>query len=94
MSFTYVVEDATLDEFYDVSWSGAKDRLDSIRKHCMDTNDFSAWDYLNDYISETTDESMPPTETEINDLIWFDSDDILQEAGFLDENYDWIERED
>lgn len=92
--FSYTVNDADLNDFFDVAWSGGKDRLNSLRKHCMETNDWSAWDYLDDYMSDWFGEGFEiPTETDINDFLWFESDDVLKDAGYLDEDYCWTDGE-
>lgn len=94
--FDYVVNDSNLFDFIDHAWSGGKDRLDSLRKHCAETGDWSAWDYLDEYVSEvfsSYDDAVTATETDINDFLWFESDDVLKDAGYLDEDYDWADGE-
>lgn len=37
-----------------------------------------AYDYMNDFFNEYTGDL---SETDINDIIWFDAEDLLHEAG-------------
>ena len=56
-------------------WSGAKDRAESL-----------TWDELDTIESEL--ESLYPegmTDTEVNDLFWFDFDFVVQILGYEDE---------
>lgn len=83
----YLVDTDRLYKFN--AWSGAKARLDSLVKHP------AAYDFLESYLNEWVDMATEPwTETDINDFLWFDSDDILKRAGFLDENYNWTDKAD
>lgn len=74
MSITYT---NTIDNFYelqDMCWSGARQVLDIVAQHDME-DEFM--DYLEDnfiFCMDTT-----PTITEINDFIWFECDDWLDE---------------
>lgn len=64
------------DNFYDLcnnSWSGALDTLKVIEEHKME-NEFM--EYL-----EIVFEGYTPTETEVNDFIWFESDTIFSNLG-------------
>jgi len=88
--FSYTVNNATLDDFYDRAWSGGKNRLVSLKQHCMEVNDWDAWNYLEGYLEEASQCGEPLTETQVNDFLWFDSDDMLKEAGYLDEDYNWV----
>jgi len=78
----YIVEQS-LEDFD--AWSGAYTRLNDMKKHP------AALDYIEQAINECF---VNPTETDINDFIWFESDDLLKEAGYLDDDYNWIERAD
>ena len=60
-----------LDNFF---WSGAKDRWDDA----TDDQKERVWERLNEWFSDEI-----PTETEINDTVWFECDDI-----FFEENED------
>lgn len=64
------------DNFYDLynnSWSGAVDTLNVIAEHKME---YEFMDYL-----EIVFEGYTPTETEVNDFIWFESDIIFSDLG-------------
>ena len=60
-----------LDNFF---WSGAKDRWDDA----TDDQKERVWERLNEWFADEI-----PTETEINDTVWFECDDI-----FFEENED------
>lgn len=71
------------------AWSGGKSRLDGIVEHS------SAYSFMESYIDEWAAYSNEPlTETDINDFLWFDSDDILMKNGFLDSDYNWTDKAD
>ena len=60
-------------------WSGAKDTIKDVRTA-------SKMDELQSLIEEQfADGETPPTETEINDFVWFERDFIYNRLG-LDEN--------
>lgn len=60
-------------------WSGAKDTI-------KDVQTASKMDELQSLIEEQfADSETPPTETEINDFVWFERDFIYNRLG-LDEN--------
>ena len=60
-------------------WSGAKDTI-------KDVQTASKMDELQSLIEEQfADSETPPTETEINDFVWFERDFIYDQLG-LDEN--------
>lgn len=69
--------------YYDLSdfeaWGGAFSRLNDMIEHPK------AFDYINDVICDwakyRADIQQPVTDTEINDFLWFDSDECLREAG-------------
>ena len=63
----------TIDNFYDLQdmcWSGASQVLDIVSEHDLEDEFF-------DYVTSMFDE--PPTITEINDFIWFECDNWLEE---------------
>lgn len=68
-------------------WSGAKDTITDIaRAHKMDA--------LQSLIIETfAFDEEPPSETAINDFVWFERDFIYENLG-LDENGNTIEDEE
>ena len=60
-------------------WSGAKDTVEEVRKA-------GKMDELESLIEEQfADNETPPTETAINDFVWFDRESIYSRLG-LDEN--------
>lgn len=54
------------------------------------------YDYIVDLIEETElyGDGEAHTETDINDYLWFYMADDLEEAGFLNENHEWIDDEE
>ena len=67
----------SVDSFY--FWSGAKDTVKDVREA-------RKMDELQSLIEERfADSETPPTETEINDFVWFDRGYIYSRLG-LDEN--------
>ena len=71
----YEMED--LSEFE--AWSGAAIRLSDMQDHPK------AFDYINSMVEDWSFEreqgGNPLTRCEINDFLWFDSDECLREAG-------------
>lgn len=73
----YVVEKAC--ELRDFSaWSGGDDILNELVNH------EGAYEFAKDFIEEVISVSDPKevTDTFINDILWFDIPDILEDAGF------------
>ena len=72
---TYVMND--LSEFE--AWSGAVARLSDMQDHPR------AFDYVDGFVEEWSylreKEGNPLTSCEINDFLWFESDELLEEAG-------------
>lgn len=64
-----------IDEFK--FWSGAKDTIESIKKNNL-------MDELENLIEETFEWDIP-TDTDINDFVWFERDEIYKRLG-LNEN--------
>ena len=62
----------TFDELYDLCWSGALQRLDEIR-------DLYLKDEFMEYLSDILSYSKDLTLTDINDFIWFEVDDWIEE---------------
>lgn len=83
----YVVE-CELNRFQ--AWSGGKTWLEELIDHPK------AYDYIVDLIEETElyGDGEARTETDINDYLWFYMADDLEEAGFLNEDHEWIEDTD
>lgn len=69
-------EITTFSQLYEQSWSGARDVLDMIVQAGKEEEVFN---YLEDFLVDTYEDGL--TETELNDLIWFDLFDLLTEAG-------------
>ena len=69
----------TFDELYDLCWSGALQRLDEIR-------DLDLEDEFMEYLSDMLSYSKDLTLTDINDFIWFDCDDWIEEHKGEEEN--------
>lgn len=80
-----LVERSTFESLYDHSWSGAIDTLNDI-KNAEKEDEFM--DYLEMIFLDET-----PTETEVNDFIWFERETIYADLG-LDENGELIEEEE
>ena len=70
---------------YDNSWSGAIQTLDKIKELGLEDE---LMDFLEEYFSGGV-----PTETEVNDLLWFEEEYILNELG-VDEEEDEDEEDD
>ena len=62
----------TFDELYDLCWSGALQRLDEI-------SDLNLEDEFMAYLSDILSYSKDLTLTDINDFIWFDCDEWIEE---------------
>ena len=67
----YLVEDS-LNNFN--AWSGGKDTLEELTESQID----SVENLIEEYFGDT------PTDTEINDFLWFERDTIAQHLGFSD----------
>lgn len=69
------------------AWSGGKTWLEELIDHPK------AYDYIVDLIEEAElyGDGEARTETDINDYLWFYMADDLEEAGFLNENHEWID---
>ena len=80
----YYVEES-LDNFE--AWSGGKDTLDTLREK----GDVDSVECLIEemFFDET------PSQTQVNDFLWFERDTIAQHLGYSDwEEYEYGERED
>ena len=78
-------EICSFEDLYNNSWSGAEGTLDIIR-------DADKEDELMELLEETYGEETP-TETELNDYLWHESEDIFDRLG-LDENGKPIDEDD
>lgn len=66
-----------INELYDMSWSGGRDTLDDIFEHDKEEE-------LMNLLEEVFFDEIP-TDTEVNDFLWFERDMIYEHCG-LDEN--------
>lgn len=58
------------------AWSGGKDTKDELTEEQLDQ--------VEDFINELYPDDNPPTDTDINDILWFERDAIAQHLGFSD----------
>lgn len=56
-------------------WSGARENADKLSK--------KEFDYIEDFLDELYD--VTPTDTQINNLFWFEFDIVCQWLGYNDE---------
>lgn len=74
------------------AWSGGKTWLEELIDHPK------AYDYIVNRLEEAElyfyEEGEARTETDINDYLWFYMKYDLEEAGFLNEDHEWIEDDD
>lgn len=66
-----------INELYDMSWSGGRDTLDNIFEHDKEEE-------LMNLLEEVFIDKVP-SDTEVNDFLWFERDMIYEHCG-LDEN--------
>lgn len=78
----YIV-DCELNRFQ--AWSGGKTRLEELIDHPK------AYNHIADLMEEF---ELYGTETDINDYLWFYMANDLEEAGFLNEDHEWIDEEE
>lgn len=65
----------------DLCWSGALSRIDEAIDNEIDGEFF---EYIADYFNNWTDDNIELTE--VNDFIWFETDDWLEEHTRKEEN--------
>lgn len=75
----YVKKELGFDDLWNFFWSGARDRWEDA----TDDQKKRVWDLIQDVFSDDI-----PTETEINDFVWFECDDIFNEKDDEDEEID------
>ena len=68
-----IVREYNFNDLYENSWSGAINTLDTIIKNDMENE-------LMEHLEEIFDIHIP-TETEVNDYLWFESDYIYECLG-------------
>ena len=66
-----------INELYDMSWSGGRETLDDIFEHDKEEE-------LMNLLEEVFFDNIP-SDTEVNDFLWFERDMIYEHCG-LDEN--------
>jgi len=69
----YIKRDYDFNELFQNSWSGAIDSLKEIEKNDKENE-------LMEFLEVVFSESVP-TETEVNDFLWFESDYIYKSLG-------------
>lgn len=81
----YYKVESSLENFK--AWSGGKDTLDTLKEKGDCDKVEAIIDSLYPYVV--------PTETEINDILWFERDWIAQELGYADwDAYEYGEEEE
>lgn len=65
--------DCTFYGLVDELWSGAKERW----QEADESTRIAVWDRVRDWIDAVSCDGYIPTMTEINDLIWFECDDLF-----------------
>ena len=68
-----IMKEYDFEELYKDSWSGAINTLDTIMENDMENE---LMEHLEDIFSDQI-----PTETEVNDYLWFESDYIYECLG-------------
>ena len=68
-----IVREYNFNDLYENSWNGAINTLDTIIKNDMENE-------LMEHLEEIFDNQIP-TETEVNDYLWFESDYIYECLG-------------
>ena len=68
-----IIREYDFNDLYENSWSGAINTLDTIIKNDMENE-------LMEHLEEIFDNQIP-TETEVNDYLWFESDYIYECLG-------------
>ena len=71
-----IKKEVSFEELVRGSWSGAVDTLETIMEHSKE-------DELMDLMEEVFQET--PTETEVNDFLWFDTEYIFDVLGLEEE---------
>ena len=80
----YMVEESLRDF---KAWSGGKDTLDDLLE-------YDVLDEAEEYINiVTADNTELPTDTEINDILWFERDEIYKYCGIYDAVYNTSDKD-
>lgn len=73
----YIKKDIDFEEIKENSWSGAADTIETVEEHEKEE------ELMN--LLENVFEDDIPTETELNDFLWFEDDYIFESLGIGDE---------
>jgi hypothetical protein len=76
----YIKKDYGFEDLMDNSWSGAVDTLEQVEASNMEEE---LMELLEEIFGDST-----PTETEVNDYLWFNSDEIFEMLGINTEEDD------
>lgn len=68
------------------AWSGGLTNLEELKSHS------DAFNYIEVFLEEWCS-CDNVTDTQINDFLWFEMYDRLEEAEFVDEDHEWIEED-
>ena len=74
-----IVEEISIDEFE--PWDGAIETLEKIKQA-------GACDMLDEFISECYPDGL--SSKKLNDILWFDTDNILEACGIVEEEEEEI----
>ena len=66
----YVKRELDFSDLDDFFWSGARDRW----VNATEDQKMRVWDFIQEIFSDRV-----PTDTEVNDFVWFECDDIFDE---------------
>lgn len=69
------------------AWSGGLTKLEDLKAHP------AAFNYIEQFLEELCS-YYNVTDTDINDFLWFEMYDQLEEAGFVNEDHEWIDEEE
>ena len=72
-----IKKEISFDDLKELCWSGAIDTLETIEENEKDE------EFMN-YLEEIFDNEIP-TETEVNDFLWFESEVIFEYLGIKEE---------
>lgn len=68
------------------AWSGGLTNLNELKCHP------NAFSYVEQFLEEWS-QCDNITDTQINDYLWFEMYDMLEEAGFVNEDCEWIDED-
>ena len=82
----YVKKEIDFGDLRDICWSGAVDTLNTIEENGKE-------DELIDLLEDVFCEEIP-TETEVNDFLWFESENIFYALGITEDEEEDEEEEE